>query len=291
MKTAVLALSASLFAQGAYSWGAMGHATVGYIAQNYLDGAGKIFTSHLLGGASLASVASWADSYRYTDAGKFSASLHYIDAHDEVPHKCSVKLDRDCGEEGCIVTAIANYTDRALNDNLTLSERTDAVKFIIHFLGDITQPLHTENLDVGGNEISVFWGNGTAKTNLHAAWDRSIPETLAGGSDDATAAKFAKGIIADLDTGIYKDLKEDWTSCGSIKRGTGCPKAWAQDANKLVCSDVLPDGPDAVEGKDLSGDYYTKAAPIARQQLAKGGYRLGLWLNKIAKAEQLKCRD
>ncbi|KAF3920569.1 hypothetical protein ABW20_dc0110672 [Dactylellina cionopaga] len=289
MKTAALAFSAALFAQGAYSWGAMGHATVAFIAQNYMDGAARILTNHLLSGATLVNVSSWADSYRYTDAGAFSASLHYIDAHDDVPHKCSVNLERDCPPEGCIVSAIANYTDRALNDNLTLSERSDAIKFIVHFLGDITQPLHTENLDVGGNGISIFWGSNTTKTNLHAAWDRNIPETLAGGSTIATAESFAKSIIADLETGIYKDLKDDWTSCGSIKRGTGCPKAWAQDANRFVCSDVLPDGPDAVAGTDLSGEYYEKAAPIVRQQLAKGGYRLGLWLNKIAKAEQLKC--
>ncbi|KAF3910260.1 hypothetical protein ABW21_db0204868 [Orbilia brochopaga] len=290
MKTIGFALSAALFAPGAYSWGLVGHATVGYVAEHYLDGAAKILTSHLLNGARLAEVASWADSFRYTKAGAFSAPLHYIDAHDDVPHKCGVKLDRDCGPEGCIVTAIANYTSRVIDDKLSAEERSDALKFIIHFLGDITQPLHTENLDVGGNTITVTWGNNGAssKTNLHAIWDKNIVETLAGGTTITAAETFAKGIINDLEKGIYKDQKDDWNSCGSLKRGTACPKAWAQDANKFVCSNVLVNGVDAVKDHDVSGEYYKTNAPIARQQLAKGGYRLGQWLNSIAKAEQLK---
>ncbi|EGX49916.1 hypothetical protein TWF173_001854 [Orbilia oligospora] len=283
-------LAPLLLTTGVYSWGPMGHATVAYIAQHYLDGAARILTSHLLSGASLPDIASWADSYRYTDGGAFSQVFHYIDAHDQVPHKCNIKMERDCPPEGCIVTAIANYTERILNDDLSFSERADALKFVIHFIGDVQQPLHTENLAVGGNEITVFWGNESVKTNLHAAWDRNIPETLAGGSTIATSASFANSIIQDLETGIYSNLKKDWTSCGSIKRGIGCPKAWAQDANKIVCSDVLPNGVEEVQNKDISGAYYERNKMIARQQIAKGGYRLGLWLNKIAKAEQLKCR-
>ncbi|KAK6542035.1 hypothetical protein TWF694_007806 [Orbilia ellipsospora] len=286
MKTAaVLAFSASLFAQGAYSWGAMGHATVAYIASNYMNGAAKTFVSHILDGATPASVASWADTYRYTAAGRFSAGFHYIDAHDTVPHSCNIDLERDCGAEGCVVYAIANYTERVQMTNLTAIERTDALKFIIHFLGDITQPLHTENLDVGGNDITVQWGEGSkSKTNLHAIWDRQIPETLAGGSTDAVAEKFAKAIVKDIESGIYKDQKDSWVSCDSITKGAACPKVWAADANSFVCTVVLPNGVDAVQGTDLSTEYYEKAAPIARQQLAKGGYRLGMWLNSIAAA-------
>ncbi|KAF3912528.1 hypothetical protein ABW20_dc0108479 [Dactylellina cionopaga] len=288
MKIAILTttLSASLFTQGAYSWGAMGHATVAYIAQNYMNGAARIFTSHLLNGATLVDVASWADSFRYTKDGRFSAGYHYIDAHDDVPHKCSIDLKRDCGPEGCIVSAIANYTARAMDEKLSTEERTDALKFIVHFLGDITQPLHTENLDVGGNEISVKWGDASSKTNLHAIWDKNIPETLAGGSTTACAESFAKAIIADIEAGIYKDEKAQWNSCTSIDATANCPKEWATDTNKFVCSVVMPDGVDAVEGKDLSSAYYQKVSPTVRQQLAKGGYRLGAWLNAMAKAGQ-----
>lgn len=57
----------------------------------------------------LASVATYADSYRYTTAGTFSAPFHYIDAMDSPPESCGVDFERDCPEEGCIVSAINNY--------------------------------------------------------------------------------------------------------------------------------------------------------------------------------------
>lgn len=61
------------------AWGTVGHATVGTIAQHYLTPAAQSYVSGLLGsGVTMASVASWADDYRYTTAGKFSAPFHYI---------------------------------------------------------------------------------------------------------------------------------------------------------------------------------------------------------------------
>ena len=56
---------------------------------------------------------------------------------------------------------------------------------------------------------------------------------------------------------------------------------WATDANAYVCTDVIPDGVDAVEGQDLSGDYYTDHNHAVRIQIARAGYRLAAWLNLI----------
>lgn len=57
----------------------------------------------------LASVASWADTYRYTKAGAFSEPYHFIDAKDSPPTSCSVDFDRDCKAIGCVISAITNY--------------------------------------------------------------------------------------------------------------------------------------------------------------------------------------
>ncbi len=97
---------------GARAWGAMGHETVAYVAANFVAPSTRSYFQSLLGDASadyLASVASWADSYRYTSAGKFSAPYHFIDSHDDPPSRCGVDLDRDCGAGGCVVSAISNY--------------------------------------------------------------------------------------------------------------------------------------------------------------------------------------
>lgn len=56
---------------------------------------------------------------------------------------------------------------------------------------------------------------------------------------------------------------------------------WARDANKYVCTTVLPDGPDAVFGKELSGAYYETAIPVVKKQIAKAGYRLAAWLDAV----------
>ena len=77
-------------------------------------------------------------------------------------------LNRDCGTGGCVVSAITNYTQIVNDGRYTLAHRQQALEFIIHFLGDITQPLHDEAEKVGGNDIPVTWKGAT--TNLHACW-------------------------------------------------------------------------------------------------------------------------
>jgi hypothetical protein len=94
------------------AWGTLGHDTIALIAQTFISTETKKFAQSILNDTSptyLANVATWADTYRYTTAGKFSAPFHFIDAEDSPPHACSVDLQRDCGAGGCVVSAIANY--------------------------------------------------------------------------------------------------------------------------------------------------------------------------------------
>jgi hypothetical protein len=96
----------------ATAWGTLGHTTIALIAQNYITPTAKTWLQSHLGSKNatyLGEVANWADQYRSTTAGKFSAPWHYLDAEDNPPSQCNVDLQRDCGASGCIVTAIANY--------------------------------------------------------------------------------------------------------------------------------------------------------------------------------------
>jgi hypothetical protein len=103
----------------------------------------------------LANVASWADTYRSTTAGKFSAPYHYIDANDSPPKSCNVDYARDCTSSGCSISAISNYTQRVGDARLSTANTAEALKFLVHLIGDITQPLHDEALETGGNDIKV----------------------------------------------------------------------------------------------------------------------------------------
>ncbi|KAL9597154.1 MAG: hypothetical protein Q9219_005320 [cf. Caloplaca sp. 3 TL-2023] len=273
-----LALLAS--APIANAWGVVGHATVATIADHYLTSQARTYVTSLLGsGVTLASVASWADDYRYTTAGRFSAPFHYIDAEDNPPSACSVDVNRDCGTGGCIVSAIANYTQRVNDRRYTVAHRKEYLEFLVHFIGDITQPLHDEAKLVGGNQISVLWdGN---KTNLHATWDTQMVEKDAGGYGSAVVTSFANKLIGAIDSGAYASQKASWISCSNIKTASACALSWAQDANKINCAYVLKVDE---TNQELDGAYYTGAKPYIEQQIAKGGYRLGTWINNLAAA-------
>jgi hypothetical protein len=163
----------SLSLSGTHAWGELGHATVAYVAQNFLSTSTATWAKGVLNDTStsyLASIASWADDYRSTTAGKWSSPLHFIDAQDNPPAQCDVDYNRDCGSTGCVVSALKNYTQRVGDGRLTAANVNEALKFIVHFVGDVAQPLHDEALDVGGNDIDVTFDG--FSDNLHSDWVR-----------------------------------------------------------------------------------------------------------------------
>ncbi|KAF2107582.1 putative nuclease S1 precursor, partial [Lophiotrema nucula] len=266
----------------ALAWGTLGHTTVALIAQNYISKETASFAKKLLNDTSstyLANVATWADSYRYTAEGAFSAPLHYIDANDSPPETCNVDYDRDCGEEGCVVSAITNYTSRVTSKNVSAVEQQKALKWIIHFLGDIHQPLHDEALDIGGNTINVTF-DGTA-TNLHHIWDSNMAEKLIGGYAMSDSISWSNTLVGEINNGSYAKEKSSWLEGLNGKDAKSSALVWANDANEFVCSTVVPDGTAGVEGKELDGAYYDTAIPVIELQIAKAGYRLAAWLNYI----------
>jgi hypothetical protein len=279
-RSSLLPLVTLSFAGQGAAWGALGHNTVAFIAQSFLAPQTVKYTQALLNDTSdayLAHVATWADSYRSQPGGEFSGPLHYIDALDTPPESCNVDFERDCPEEGCIVSAIANYTERFQSKKLAHEERFKALKWVIHFLGDIHQPLHVENIAVGGNTINVTFDD--AKTNLHHIWDSNMPEKLIGGYALEDAEDWSKTLIADIKTGKYANASKSWLEGMEKNDSIASAMHWAQDANAYVCSTVLPDGEDAVENQQLDGAYYDKSIPVIQMQIAKAGVRLAAWLN------------
>lgn len=263
----------------ANAWGTLGHETVAWIAQSYVSSTTKEAIQTILDSTAtdyMANVSTWADSFRYTDGAGWSAPLHYIDANDNPPESCSVDFNRDCGDAGCSVSAIVNYTSILLDDDSKASLKLDAMRFLIHFVGDLHQPLHDEALDVGGNTINVTYDGDD--TNLHHIWDTEIVEQLADGQD---AQAFAKNLTAAIKAGDYGWDASTWITGASLNDTQTTAMGWASEANAYVCSDVLAAGVDAVEEGDLSGTYYKAHYDVARIQLARAGYRLGAWLNLI----------
>ena len=158
---------------------------------------------------------------------------------------------------------------------------------MVHFLGDITQPLHDEAYEVGGNSIKVTF-NGYSNDNLHSDWDTYMPEKLIGGHNLSDAQGWANSLITDITSGAYKSQAASWIAKSNINDPIGSATAWASDANAYVCSVVMPNGAAALQKGDLYPAYYNSVIPTIELQIAKGGYRLAHWLNDIYSAKIAK---
>jgi len=151
--------------------------------------------------------------------------------------------------------------------------------FLVHFIGDVHQPLHDENLSLGGNQIAVTFDG--VSTNLHSVWDTSIPQKYAGTATLANAQAWANTLTAAIKTGTYSSMKAGWISGMSLSSPTTTATGWASAANAFVCTNVMPNGASGVQNQDLGGTYYTNNLPVVKQQIATAGYRLAAWLNLI----------
>ncbi|KAI5365404.1 putative S1/P1 nuclease, phospholipase C/P1 nuclease domain superfamily [Septoria linicola] len=287
MKSCQTLLLATALAAKTYAWGSLGHQTVAYLAQHYVSQHTAQWAQAILNDTSssyLANIATWADSYRHTAEGEFSAAFHYIDALDTPPASCNVDYERDCGSAGCIVSAIANYTQRVQSPaELDALQVNYALRWIVHFTGDIAQPLHDENYEIGGNGIDVTFDGD--ETNLHAAWDTSIPEQLRGGYGLVEAAEWASDLAASIHNGTYSKVAASWLEGIDVEDPISTAMVWARDGNSYVCSVVLPNGGESYNGTELYPAYYESAVSTVEQQIAKAGYRLAAWLNAIAEKQ------
>ncbi|KAI2617182.1 S1/P1 nuclease [Hypoxylon sp. NC1633] len=283
LKTVVLG---AFLLPGATAWGSLGHITVAYIASNFVKENTATYFQDLLRNDTehyLAGVATWADSIRYTKWGRFSKNFHFIDAKDTPPSYCGVDFERDCKEEGCVVSSLRNYTSQLLDPGLWPWRRSQAAKFVIHFVGDIHQPLHVENVAQGGNGIHVRWESSVL--NLHHVWDSSIAEKMLGGIHRKpynAGYQWAANLTDQIKSGKYESASKLWSAGLSIDDPIQTAMGWANESNAFVCTHVFPEGPKTIVGQELAGDYYEKAAPVIELQVAKAGYRLAAWLDLIA---------
>ena len=125
-----------------------------------------------LNGTSLYDASIWADKVKRTKKYAFTRSLHYTNID-------SCKVNSLNITENSIIGAINELTTEKGHRFSHLPER-EKLMFLIHFIGDLTQPLHVYGVGRGGNEIKVIRNkNGrNKKTNLHSLWDTEIPQTF-----------------------------------------------------------------------------------------------------------------
>ncbi len=215
---------------------------------------GRAAIRDLLGDESLADVSTWADEIRRKR--KNTAPLHYA---DPLPGSGEFNLERDCPKVGCVVSAIIEYSHVLRDKNASRQDRVEALKFLVHFVGDVHQPLHVSYArDRGGNDIKVtFFEN---RTNLHSLWDSGmIRHTKKGWTEYAT------------------ELAANITPQQRIQYGTLDPVAWATESYQLARSNAYTIPKDGRIGQD----YFDKNIPVIERRLSAAGMRLAALLNVI----------
>lgn len=176
----VVALLAGLIVAPAAAWGPLGHSVVAELAQRHLSPAADAEVARLLAPEhtrSLADIASWADSIQNDPAQKtlwaLTRRLHYINFSNS---HCDYVPPRDCRQGLCVVAGVQHYVDVLGDRRQPDAVRREALKFVVHFVGDLHQPLHAGYRDdKGGNTYQVqFNGKGS---NLHKVWDSALLNT------------------------------------------------------------------------------------------------------------------
>ncbi|KAH9250941.1 hypothetical protein BASA81_011199 [Batrachochytrium salamandrivorans] len=176
MKFATATVAILAAAPAALAWGGKAHATVGAVAASFLDESGAKLVADLLRGSSLETVATWADTVKRTSKYSSTGVLHYADSDDDPPSSCSYDDNHSCADGKCLVGAVATYTDVAsCASSASAADKNDALKFLAHFLGDVTQPLHICGRGRGGNDQKIRFG-GKKSVALHSIWDTQMPD-------------------------------------------------------------------------------------------------------------------
>jgi hypothetical protein len=259
-----------------------GHETIAVIARAYLTPAVRARVDAILATDTdtltkpdIISRATWADAWRAA-GHKETADWHFVDDeldHPDLAAACfGYPKPADPASAGpaqdCVVDKIEEFETELANPRTDAPERLLALKYLLHFVGDVHQPLHaSDNHDRGGNCVTLSLG-GSRTVNLHSWWDTSVVEAL--GTDPIALA-------ATLGKQITPAQKAIWEK--------GAPRDWATESYRVAISVAYTLGSPAGCGSDptpiaLPSDYEAKAKAAASVQIERAGVRLALLLNR-----------
>jgi hypothetical protein len=254
------------------AWGVEGHRLVARIALSQMTPAAKDAVNRLLGAEDFVTISTWADEVRSKRPETYN--WHFVD----IPYG-EKKYDaaRDCprSEKGdCIIAELVRAEQTMRDHARSDDDRREALKFFIHFMGDLHQPLHAiDNHDKGGNDVHAAIeghppASGRNNPNLHAAWDSVLPDQR-GLAEPA----YAVWLIDAVDVHPLPAGRTDYV-------------AWALESHRLAEESVYVypgfhvGGPGA-EVVQLDAAYQMKAHDVIDLQLERAGVRLARILNSI----------
>ena len=250
----------------ALAWGKTGHRVVAALADAQLSGLARAHIKEILGSAeSLDEAANWPDEMRSAPTQfwqKTATPWHYVTLngvlYDHAP------------SEGDALEALQRYSATLRDRNASLADKQLALRFIVHLVGDLHQPLHVGKCcDKGGNEVKVKWFG--RDLNLHSVWDSALVDEEQLSFTEMTA-KLQRHTSND-DVIAWWDINpRDWISESAQIRETVYPATPPRKAKGKKGEPALP---------ELSYSYVYKFTPVMEQRLKQAGVRLAAYLNAI----------
>ena len=258
MKTKLIYVFIALFifsfnANSSLKWNSTGHRTVGKIADNYLNGSTKRKIKKLLNGKSLAFVSTFADEIKSDKRYNDFYTWHFINMPLNVNYESSEK-----NPNGDLVTGIT-YCKKVIKDpNASNDDKAFYLKLLIHFIGDLHQPMHVGlEEDKGGNDFKLQWFY--KDTNLHRVWDSDMINSFDMGYIELT--ENADVLTSKQVKAIQEGTVIDWVNETHIL------------SNKVYAS--------VKEGENLRYRYSYDHFETVRSQLQIAGIRLAKVLNDL----------
>ena len=277
-----------------FAWGDEGHEIVGVIAYARLTPPVRSKVDALLAAdrddltaMDFVSRTTWADKFRDSDRSttkvRYAATRnwHFVDieiASGNVESACGGHPKLAPGTpvsagpaNACLIDKIDQFIIELRNTSTAKSEKILALKFLLHLIGDLHQPLHAaDNKDRGGNDVPVVYDGRTIPDNLHSYWDNRLVQYL--GNDPRLA-------------GV--SLNKQITQAKAVEWSKGTPTAWAkgsfgQAKNVVYNFAGQPKFIDEHGAKSVRLDtaYDNRALAVVREQIAKAGVRLAAVLNE-----------
>lgn len=267
-RTTALFILLSFASRQLLAWGPQGHAIVAGVAMTKLSSTTKKNIRLLLDNDDLAAISLWADDIRKQRDETFG--WHFVDIPKDA---ASFSQPRDCfrpqdthanaqnDHHNCVVDRIEIFRQVLADPRASRNDRLEALKFLVHFVGDIHQPLHAVDEARGGNDIKVtVFGSdkcGNYSCNLHGVWDVSLIEH----------AGYAEGKYIDHLKDVIKKRK-----LGRRSRGT--PEDWANESHDAA-RQVLGE-----QSHSIDQSYYLDNIGMVDERLALAGLRLATLLNE-----------
>lgn len=263
----LLVLALVCFSVNAHAWGKKGHRIVGEIAQLNLTPQAKKGVSALLNGESLSRVATWADEIKSNRSYDYASPWHYVNYPFDKQY-----FDQKRDSHGDVLEALYRMEETLKSKTSTQTQKQEALKFLVHFMGDLHQPMHVGSADDrGGNLTKVeFLGK---DTNLHHLWDDGLLELedLSYSEYVAYLNKFTPAELKTLSSGNFLDWAVETRSYRSIVYDLG-------------------------ENNKIGYEYHDKVKGVMENSLKRGGLRLariinGVFANEKLTADYVSLRD